>query len=65
MLSTEKRASERTGTPLGIANGKFQIENLRSAICDSERSEDEGLLKVTDPLPSVRKDRISLVAYVN
>ncbi len=25
-----------------IANCKFQIENLRSGICDSERSEDSG-----------------------
>jgi hypothetical protein len=28
------------GRPFGIPNGKFQIANLRSAICNSERSED-------------------------
>ncbi len=28
------------GRPFGITNGKFQMANLRSAICNSERSED-------------------------
>ncbi len=29
---------ESTGTPFGIANGKFQIENLRSAIPSTTRT---------------------------
>jgi hypothetical protein len=41
---------ESAGMPFRIAKSKFQIENLRSAICNSERSEDEGGLQATDPL---------------
>jgi hypothetical protein len=33
---------ESAGMPFWVANSKFQIENLRSAICNSERSEDKG-----------------------
>jgi hypothetical protein len=30
---------ESAGTPFGMVHSKFQIGNLRSAICNSERSE--------------------------
>ena len=36
--------------PFVIAESKFQIENLRFAICDSERSEVDGGLQGTGPL---------------
>jgi hypothetical protein len=41
--------------PFVIAESKFQIENLRFAICDSERSEDEGGPTRHRPIDCVRK----------
>ena len=39
------------GRPFGISNVKFQIVNLRSAILNSERSEDWGALKAQAHCP--------------
>jgi hypothetical protein len=52
---------ESAGTPFGIAQSKFQIENLRPAICNSERSEDEGGLQATDPLTALGRARLGRI----
>ncbi len=43
------------GRSFGIPNGKFQIVNLRSAIFNSERSEDWWGPQGTSPLPAARR----------
>jgi hypothetical protein len=48
---------ESAGTRFRIAHSKFQIENLRSAICNSERSEDEGGRQGRDLLTALGRAR--------
>jgi hypothetical protein len=55
---------ESTGTALQDCKEQISklkiIENLRSAICNSERSEDKGGLQATDPLTALGRTRASL-----